>query len=206
MARPRSSSYEDQREKIVAQAARLFASRGYPATTMNEVADACGFSKATLYHYHDDKYSLLVSIAESHVDRLLEIVEQTRAQRLAPERFVRELVRRLLAEYAHAQDAQRVLTAEARFLNEADAERVLGKERAIVHSFAHALQTLAPDLADANLATPLTMLLFGMINWLFTWMKPEGALDHDAMAAIVSDLFLGGLHAVRAPRSQRAAA
>jgi TetR/AcrR family transcriptional regulator len=40
------------------------------------------------------------------------------------------------------------------------------------------------------------MLLFGMVNWMFTWMKPDGALSHETMAPIVADLFLGGLAAV----------
>jgi hypothetical protein len=43
------------------------------------------------------------------------------------------------------------------------------------------------------------MLLFGMINWLFTWMRPGGALDHAAIAPLVTDLFLGGLAAVQVP-------
>jgi TetR/AcrR family transcriptional regulator len=45
----------------------------------------------------------------------------------------------------------------------------------------------------------LTMLLFGMINWMFTWMRPDGTLNHESMAPIVSDLFFGGLSAVRVP-------
>ncbi|MNW17823.1 hypothetical protein D3C71_2171430 [compost metagenome] len=43
------------------------------------------------------------------------------------------------------------------------------------------------------------MLLFGMINWMFTWMKPGGRLDHAAIAPIVADLFLGGVGAVKMP-------
>ena len=43
------------------------------------------------------------------------------------------------------------------------------------------------------------MLLFGMINWMFTWMKPDGKLDHAAIAPIVADLFLGGIGAVKSP-------
>ena len=50
MARGRSASYEDQRDMILARAAQLFAKRGYPATSMNQVAEACHLSKATLYH------------------------------------------------------------------------------------------------------------------------------------------------------------
>jgi hypothetical protein len=63
---------------------------------------------------------------------------------------------------------------------------------------------LRPDLQQAAMSKPLTMLLFGMINWMFTWMKPGGELDHAAMAPIVSDLFLGGLGAVEAPQRKAA--
>jgi hypothetical protein len=56
-----------------------------------------------------------------------------------------------------------------------------------------------PRLQQALLATPLTMLLFGMINWMFTWMKPDGELGYDEMAPIVADLFMGGLPAVQPP-------
>ena len=52
---------------ILDHAAQLFANRGYSATSINQVAEACGFSKASLYHYYRDKYSLLISIAENHV-------------------------------------------------------------------------------------------------------------------------------------------
>jgi hypothetical protein len=41
------------------------------------------------------------------------------------------------------------------------------------------------------------------VNWMFTWLKPDGALDHAALAPVVADLFLGGLGAVKAPDSQR---
>jgi hypothetical protein len=46
---------------------------------------------------------------------------------------------------------------------------------------------------------PLTMLLFGMINWMFTWLKPDGPISHADMAPVVADLFFGGLQAVRVP-------
>ncbi|MDO8248265.1 MAG: hypothetical protein Q7T78_00915, partial [Rhodoferax sp.] len=49
----------------------------------------------------------------------------------------------------------------------------------------------------ASLNKPLTMLLFGMMNWMFTWLQPEGKLSHSQMAPVVADLFLGGLGAVR---------
>jgi AcrR family transcriptional regulator len=205
MPRGRAAGYDDQRELILSHAATLFANRGYPATSMNEVALACGLSKATLYHYYRDKYALLVSIAEGHVQRLYALVAEVAAEKLTHEQRLRELIRRIVEEYADAQYAHRVLTEDVKFLDDADRERVLGQEREVVAGFARAVAALRPDLKKAALAKPLTMLLFGMINWMFTWMKPEGRLDHAAIAPIVADLFLGGLPAVKAPRRTAAA-
>ena len=70
MARGRASGYDAQREAILQQAAALFARHGYPATSMNQVAEACGLSKATLYHYVRDKHGLLLMITAGHVARL----------------------------------------------------------------------------------------------------------------------------------------
>ena len=199
MGRGRAANYEDQREMILARAAELFARGGYPGTSMNQVAEACGLSKATLYHYSRDKYQLLVNIADDHVSRLQGIVRETLAEPLPAEAQLRELIARLVEEYANAQHAHRVLTEDVKFLDTADRERVLDKEREVVRGFAQVVGALRPDLQQAAMSKPLTMLLFGMVNWLFTWMKPQGRLDYEAMAPLVADLFLGGLGAVDAP-------
>ena len=197
MARGRAAGYDEQRVLILAHAAALFAQRGYPGTSMNQVAEACGLSKATLYHYYRDKYALLVSIAEGHVDKLRALVDEVLAQGLAPEPRLHTLIRRIVEEYAGARDAHRVLTEDVRFLEPADRDRILGHERAVVAGFALAVAELRPELAQAALATPMTMLLFGMVNWMFTWLRPDGAVDHHALAPMVADLFMGGLPAVK---------
>jgi len=199
MARGRAPGYDDQRDLILARAAALFARQGYVGTSMNQVAEACGLSKATLYHYHRDKHGLLVSIAEGHVSRLQTLVRELMARELPPEARLRELITAFVREYAGAQHAHRVLTEDVRFLDPAERERILGIEREVVAAFAQAVSAVRPGLDEAALAKPLAMLLFGMINWMFTWMKPGGALDHEALAPMVADLFLGGLPAVRLP-------
>lgn len=199
MARTRSSTYDDQRELIVQHAAALFAQKGYPATSMNEVAQACGLSKPSLYHYYRDKYALLVTISETHVRGLLKVVEEAQATDAPPAGRLRLLIDRFLHEYAHAQNAHRVLTEDVRFLEGEDRDRILAIERQVVDAFARTIAALRPELDVAGLAKPLTMLLFGMINWMFTWLKPDGAINHEAMAPVVADLFFGGLPAVRVP-------
>jgi AcrR family transcriptional regulator len=197
MPRGRASSYDDQREQILARAARLFARRGYTATTMNEVADACGVSKPSLYHYFRDKHQLLAEIAEAHIARLESLVDEVAAESHKPEARVRRLIAAFLAVYAGAQAEHRVLTEDVKFLQPTDRRRILDGERKVVAAFADAIAEARPELRGAALDKPLTMLLFGMMNWMFTWLKPRGALTHAEMAPVVADLFFGGLGAVR---------
>jgi AcrR family transcriptional regulator len=206
MGRGRHAGYDEQREMILERAATLFARGGYPGTSMNQVAEACGLSKATLYHYYRDKYELLVSIADGHVTRLQGIVDDALAREKTPQGQMRVLIRRLVEEYANAQNEHRVLTEDVKFLHAEDRERVLGKEREMVAAFARVVAALRPDLKDAAMSKPLTMLLFGMVNWMFTWMKPQGALAYEDMAPVVADLFLGGLAAVQVPAREAAPA
>lgn len=197
MARKRAPGFEAQREDMLAAAARLFAEQGFSATSMNQVAEACGVAKPTLYHYFQDKNDLLAQICDSHVHALLALVEEVKAQGLAPDAELRALIERFTRVYAAAQDQHRVLTSEIKFLAEAERQRLLDVERRVVAEFAAALTRVRPELQEAHLHKPLTMLLFGMINWTFTWLRPDGDLSPAALAALVSDLFFGGLGAVQ---------
>jgi TetR/AcrR family transcriptional regulator len=199
MARGRSADYELNRETILRTATQLFAQQGYPGTSMSDLARACGISKPLLYHYVSDKYELLREITESHVTRLEALVGEVDAVGLAAAPRLRELIRRFVHEYAQARHDHGVLTQDVKFLQPEDRERVLGKERAVVAAFAATVAEARPDLAGAALDKPLTMLLFGMINWMFTWLRPDGGLRLDDMAPIVADLCLGGLGAVQPP-------
>jgi AcrR family transcriptional regulator len=205
MPRGRAPGYHTQREQILARAAELFARQGYTATSMNQVALACGVSKPSLYHYVRDKYQLLVEIAEDHVGRLNGLVAQVAQLPLEPQARVRELIARFLEVYADAQAAHRVLTEDVKFLEPADRERVLNAQREVVAAFAEAIADCRPELRASELHKPVAMLLFGMMNWMFTWLQPGGKLTHAAMAPIVADLFFGGLGSIQPPRADAVA-
>jgi AcrR family transcriptional regulator len=203
MARGRAPGYDIQREAILSQAAELFARQGFVGTSMNEVATACGLSKPALYHYVRDKSQLLFEIATTHVARLHALIEEVAAgDKVNPPpvdatAHVRRLIERFVLEYAGARHAHRVLTEDVKFLEPTDQARVLELQRQVVNSFANAIAQVRPELIAADLHKPLAMLLFGMMNWMFTWLQPDGKLSHADMAPVVADLFLGGLGAVK---------
>ena len=202
MARTRSATYDDQRDAILSRAAELFANQGYTATSMNDIAAACGVSKAGLYHYYRDKRELLFEITRGHVARLEQFVVEVCAETANDDADtrLRALILRFVREYADAQNEHRVLTEDVRFLEEAERAQVQEPQRRVVAAFADAIAAVRPNLARNELDRPLAMLLFGMINWMFTWLRPDGSLTHEQMAPLVADLFFGGLAAVRKPR------
>jgi AcrR family transcriptional regulator len=203
MARSRASTYEDQSALILACAAELFARKGFSAATMNDVAAASAVSKATLYHYYRDKRSLLAQIALAHVQRLEALVLEVKSRRRAPADELQTLIERFMVAYAGAQHEHRVLTEDVKFLGEEERNQVEAAQRRVVAAFANTIARVRADLKAQ--ATPLAMLLFGMINWTFTWLKPGGPMTHAELAPMVVQLFLGGLPAVR-PRTKRSVA
>jgi hypothetical protein len=84
-----------------------------------------------------------------------------------------------------------------KFLADAERHAVVAGQKRVVAAFAATITRVRPELKPRS--TPLAMLLFGMINWTFTWLKPEGALTHADLAPMVLQLFFGGLPAVAAP-------
>ena len=204
MARPRAADFDEHRDAILAMAARLFADRGYAAGSIAELASACGVSKALLYHYYRDKEQLLFDIADRYIDSLLLIVDEVAAQALPPQARLRRLIERFMAAYEHAAAYHRVLVQDVKYLSAPHRRRVNAKQGRVVEAFAAAIAAVAPQLTQAALLKPVTMTLFGMINWTFTWLKEAGPLTYAQMAPVVADLFIAGVGAVGVP-ARRAA-
>jgi TetR/AcrR family transcriptional regulator len=194
MARPRAPDFDDQRSAILARAADLFARHGYHATTMNDLASGSGISKGALYHYFSEKSELLFGIADGHVSRLQDLVARVQADAsLDPEGRLQTLITRFLEIYTDAQNFHRVLTEDVKFLADDKRKSVLDKQRFVVAGFADAISAVRPEMRAARLDKVLTMLLFGMLNWMFMWVRRDGALSHADMAPLVNELFLRGL-------------
>lgn len=193
MARGKSPSFEVQRGAILQEAARLFADKGFHNASMAELAKACGVSKPLLYHYYRDKEHILFDIADSYMDQLLAIVAGVEAQDLEAEPHLAALVMRFMEEYEHSQSQHVVLVQDVKFLQAAQEEYVVGKQRKVVAAFAEAIERVEPGLRDRCLDKPVAMILFGMINWTFTWLRADGRFTYADMAPVVTAILLNGV-------------
>ena len=102
MARSRASDYDHKRLAILNRSAELFSAYGYDGASMNKIAEACGVSKANLYHYYKDKEGLLFDVIRFHLQELLDVVEAADDPALSPEARLRALCTALLEAYRDA--------------------------------------------------------------------------------------------------------
>jgi AcrR family transcriptional regulator len=200
MARPKSATHDFKRDEILDIAALCFAQSSYPAASMNTIAAAGGTSKARLYHYYDSKEAILFDLLDRYTQRLLALIGETEAaaQRanLDDRAALHELVRRFLQEYENSATRHVALLSNVQFLGDAQRELILARQRDVVSAFTRFLKRAYPERLTAANQTAITMMLFGMINWTFTWLRPDGPMSYSAFADEVITMLEKGLAGV----------
>ncbi len=197
MARPRAADYDAKREAILKKSAELFARAGYDRTSLVDIARACGTSKALLYHYYANKEALLTDIIGAHLEELVEVVREARSVAGSPRDRLGALVRALLEAYRDA-DAEHVIQINemGRLPKEAQDE-LKAMERELVAHAKEAILAVNPGLAEhPELVKPVTMSLFGMMNWSFMWFKPSKGMSREHYAALLTTLIADGSQAL----------
>lgn len=183
MARTQAADYEERREAIVEKSAALFAARGFLGASVSDIAKACNTSKSLLYHYYPSKEDVLYAVMASHIDTLVDHVEEALAAPGDARARLRLLLRLFMADYVGAASRQKVLLNELDNLPDDRRATIVAKQRRIVDAVQALLVEIDPALGrDKAQARTRTMLLFGMINWTGNWYDPRGPLKPDAVA------------------------
>ena len=194
MARPRAADDDLKRRAILNRCARLFAERGYARTSMSDLASTCGLSKARLYHYYENKEQLLYDLLKAHFIELEEAVKAADAPGVPPVERLRGLVAALLEAYEGADALHKVQMEAFSALPMPRRQELKAYERRLVDLFASALRDINPALAKGNrLLRPVTMSLFGIVNWSYRWFRPGGPLARTAYANLVTQIMVDGI-------------
>lgn len=186
MARTQAADYEQRREAILNKAAELFAAVGFHGASIADLAKACQSSKSLVYHYYPSKEDILYAVMASHVDQLVEDVEEVTSRHEEPRELLRLLLHAFMRHYLGAADRQNVLLNEMANLPANYRSVIVRKQRQVIDAVQALLVQLHPTLAkDHTLARTHTMLVFGMINWTKTWFNPDGPISPEGLADIV---------------------
>ena len=84
-------------------------------------------------------------------------------------------------------------------LTEGQRAEIREVERRIVRHFAGVLRRINPELDNEArpLLMPVTMSLFGMMNWVYMWFRDGGSISREDYAEVATTLILEGIRAVR---------
>lgn len=198
MARPIAKDHEAKRDAILRTAAAFFAEQGYDRASMGKLAQACGVSKALIYHYYPSKDALLFDILDTHLTALVAVVEAAAAGPGPAGLRLRALIRAILLAYRDSDSEHKVQLDALSWLPEENQKHLRTLQRRLVACMADSVRAMAPArfAQRPELVGPVTMSIFGMLNWFYLWHKPGGPIDREAYADIVADLVMGGLPAV----------
>jgi TetR/AcrR family transcriptional regulator len=202
MPRSRARDYDDKRDAILHRAAVAFARDGYDRASMAGLAGECGVSKALLYHYYASKEALLFGILSNHLEALVDAVEAADDLGLPPAERLGRLVAGLLDAYRDADAEHKVQINALGLLPEPEQAELKALERKLVAIFSDAVRAVEPKaFDDGRLLKPVTMSLFGMLNWFYMWFREGGPISREEYAALATKMLVNGVRGFAGPRS-----
>jgi AcrR family transcriptional regulator len=172
---------ENRREALLNEAARLFGTRGFAATSTRDIAAAVGMLPGSIYYHFPSKEALALAVHERGVSQILRAVRAALdgVPEDAPwERFEAACVAHLEALLTGSEHAQVVTPQFARALPPEHAATLIRQRDAYERLFADLVDAL--PLPRGASRRYLRLAVLGSLNWALTWYRPDG----DAPATI----------------------
>lgn len=186
-------------DQIRAAAIALFAERGFAATSMRDIAAAAGLSLAGLYHHFPGKDELLYRIQADAYERLVAPVRRLPSG-MRPAQKVERIIHNHVVFFAGQITEMKVLSHESMALGGERGRRITHMRH---EYFALCLQAVTALLRESGQrvrqARAATMCLFGMINWIYTWYRPDRDGVPEALARLMTRILMHGLVADSEP-------
>jgi len=193
MARTRANDYDKKRLGILSQSASLFAQHGFTGTSITMIAEACGVSKALMYHYYNSKDDVLFDLLADHLNHLIAAVEAASESASDGKERLFAICTALLEAYRGADAEHQVQISSLKLLPQAQQSVLKELERQLVVIFSNAIAATLPTVADRpDVLKPLTMSLFGMLNWHYLWFRDGKGMTREAYARMAAGLVLAG--------------
>lgn len=171
---------EDGRARIIAQAHRLFLENGYADVSMQQIADAAGLRKASIYHHFKDKNALFNEIVITEMRRTLDALERVAAE----ERTFRATLEAVATNYLRSvrSDVYRLMSDYRRHVPESEHEQLHGELTRFAALFQQifgraeqegARLTISPQFAGAFYLQMTFSLLFQLNGEIGLEISPE---------------------------------
>jgi AcrR family transcriptional regulator len=186
---------EKRHREILKTAAQLICQNGYGATPIQRIAEACGLTKAGLYHHIRSKEQLLLEIMSYGMDifeeqvlsQVLSISDPVERLKTCMEKHVRLVTGGRDKEITIILHENDTLTGEAQAQINARKKRYI---RFLETSFAEAVRDGSIRPINPKVAA---FSFLGTVNWIYKWFRADGAISGEELNHDIQELFFGGL-------------
>lgn len=181
----RQTNTDERLRFIVEAAARQFEERGFHGTSVQDIADAVGLTKAALYHYITCKEDLLSLVHDAFVSTMLESAERFLTEHDDPVEQLLFFVESILVT---VNDYRPYVRAFFQDLGVLRGERYewLREKRSKYEKLVENCVTagIKKGVFSADIDPHLTTLyIFGACNWSYQWLHPDGPMPIEAIVA-----------------------
>ena len=189
----RPSRVNERRGQILEKAAQLFCVKGYDSTSMSDIADEVGITKAGLYYFVESKEHLLYLITDYGLDLLDETVIQPLKSIEEPKAILRELIKLHTHMVLNRSREVTIILHERTALTGVYREKILQRKKEYIDYLRNLLirlQERSEARRDLD-ATAATFFLLGSLNWIYQWYKVDGPLTEEQIARELTEHFSG---------------
>jgi AcrR family transcriptional regulator len=190
---PRESSAA-QKDRIRRKAAQLFAKRGYHGTGVQELSEAVGLGRGSLYHHIGSKEALLFEISTAHIYELIDLGEELlAAQDLDAETKLRRLSAAHMKAVTEHRDEWTVFERDAMTLDGKLREQIIACRDRFEAIWA-AIVEQGVEAGEFKRVDPVALKgMLGMQNYAYMWARPGGRLTPEQIGDVFCDLIFDGL-------------
>jgi AcrR family transcriptional regulator len=184
-------------------AAEIMCHKGYEATSMNDIAEAAGLTKAGIYHYIRGKEDLLFGIMTYAMDNVEQHIIAPATECSDAEDRLRTIVERHARNVLEGVGAITIVLDEMTALTPAHRRTITARKRAYFEFIRRTLEQLAAEgkLRSVNPTTAAFSLL-GMILWISRWYRRDGKISPQEALNDYLEIALSGVlksHSKRSP-------
>ena len=167
-----------RRGQILRESARLFREKGFDGTSVRDIAAATGLQSGSWVYHFKTKQDILAAVMEEGLQRALERIEAISREQLSPREHFRALLRAHLDTIlAPGQDFIPVLLYEWRALARKSRPRVVALQRRYEAVWDEVIAQLQRSGEWAQPTRIDRLLMFGALNWMAHWYRPNGPFD-----------------------------
>jgi len=173
---------EKKRETLLREAAAVFTRRGFHGTSLADLAENLGVTKAALYTYVQSKHELLFLCHSAAMDAAFESLKEAGAQGSNGREKLILTLRKYLERIIGKQSFCVVIMEEGALTPE-HAETIIGRR----DLFEREMRTLVVEgISDGSIVrcNPrlVVFAMLGAVNWVLKWFSPDGVWNERQLA------------------------